>query len=125
MIVGHTPARFFILRIIHELLHLFRFGRFVIRIVFHVAVVFRTFKILLRHKEKFIIFIKKKFVCGLARKKLIIYCTSIFKLLALLSSVNVRPRPLSAELSPPRRVIFDAGIFGNDKRIKMLRTEYC
>jgi hypothetical protein len=46
--------------------------------------------------------------------------TSIFKLLALLSSVNVRPRPLSAELSPPRRVIFDVGIFFTDKFVLVL-----
>ena len=40
-------------------------------------------------------------------------CTSIFRLLALLSSVRVRPRPLSVELSPPRRVTFEVAICRN------------
>lgn len=50
--------------------------------------------------------------------------TSIFKLLALLSSVRVRPRPLSAELSPPRRVILDVGILKNSCKLIVFLTKY-
>lgn len=42
------PARFLVLRIVHQLLHLLGLRRFIVRIVLNVAVVFSSFEILNR-----------------------------------------------------------------------------